>query len=198
MNIFLYLFFISLFIFVYLFTILFKKQILSSTKQVEKCIFHRNVKLSSSKVEVILYILNLFFIIWSTILSIYLKSFKYDSYYYSFLSKCGSAIVFFILGMLVAQGKDVIYYYFSSHLSFIRSLLLSGILFLLNMISYQLNSTLSICLYFIHFLFTIYYFKYFNTMKNDMKNTSFIIQFVWLLLIGFIDSFSIIFLIFHL
>lgn len=201
MNISFFGFCIFLFLIAYLFTILFQKQQLSLLGQLEKAIFHEKIKVDSSfyKVEIILYLIFILLIGWGLFLSIYLQYFRYWFYYYSTLiSKCSIAIFFFIFGLLFAQGKNVIYYYFHSYLSFIRSLLLSGVLFLLILLSYQFNSFLSIFLYLLHFLFTIHYFKFFNTRKQEMKSSSFLLQFFWLLFMGFIDSFSIIFLIFHL
>ena len=190
-----YIFSLVIFFLGYLYTFLLNKSNTKLINLIKKYFIKKERDTNNS--PTILYIFLSLIIIWQ--LFINLISNNYILFFYKYkniIYKLGIAIFFFILGIMFSERKKNLQYFLNNYIEVCRCILLTGISLVLLIIDLNIISKLFI--YIIHLIFTINYYKLFNKRKHTINNLLFITQYIWTSEILYLDSFYIIYIIFHL
>lgn len=90
------------------------------------------------------------------------------------------AFLFFVSGMLCSNGRKLFFYFLDNFLRVSSSFLISSTYFLFLRVKEVYHSIL---IPFLLIILLIWYFIYLHKEKNSLKNSVFILQFIWFLFI---------------
>lgn len=190
-----YIFSLIIFFLGYLCTFLLNKSNTKIISLIKKYFVKKEITTNNS--PIILYIFLILIVIWQLFINIVSNNYILFFYRYkSIIYKLGIAIFFFILGIMFTERKKALHYFLNNYIEVCRCILLTGITLILLII--DLNIIIKLFIYIFHILFTINYYKSFNKKKHAINNLLFIAQYIWTSEIIFLDSFYIIYIVFHL
>lgn len=177
----------------YLLTIVLKKFAIKWVDMMKKELKITDV--TNSKIHSIYFLLLLSVILTVIIIKIIIKPTIFVNY--QLIRTIAIGIIFFILGLFFAEYKNIISFIINNYLNVNKSAFLTAMFVLLVEINrYSLSIFLGFSILFIVFL--IDYFLYFKKQMKEMGNATFILKFIWFLIVSFFIIFMMIYNIWHL
>lgn len=191
-----------IFLLFYLFTILFNKYINSYLQELKK-IFTKNDIQEVNDYQKISFTYNLillFILVFSNFIHIYNHTVDSNLLIINrnYIIYLGIAILFYLIGRLSVNGKTLIYALNDNYQQIIKSITLTGIGIIILPISTYCISPITITFTGLTCLYIIDYFHIFQKKMMNMKKKEFLLQFVWFILINFLNSFLLIYSICHM
>ncbi len=189
----------SIFSIIYLLTILTPKyitkyfcllnEIFFKTKKEEKIKTHSLNKTYS--------FLLLFIPLWKSFVICYERIKPYNSFIFlgkhEFLYQCGIATFFFILGLLLANGKKIITCIVKYPIYLLKTISLTMTTTLLLILNNHNSKEVVILFSIINLIYLKNYYQTFKKKKESQEKWEFIYHFSWFLTINFLNSFILVF-----
>lgn len=155
-------------------------------------IFNCKTIINKSKIDKVskkFVFLMLFIVVWITVLYTY-KNFWYSiglykMYYNHSIYKFGIAILFFLIGIFVSEGKNIIGMFQNNLNYLIKTFLLTAMYVFFHTLYAKFNWIISIVVAFIILCCIIDYYHVFKEKKDTMPNSIFAFNFLWFMWILF-------------
>lgn len=193
MQIELYLICITIFLIFYLLTIILNKCMDSYLQELKKEFMKNNTQEINDyqNIHIVYNLILIFILLFSNILHIW--NFKTTNYIptvnQKFISYLGIGVLFFLLGLLFSNGKKFLFDIMDNYNQIIKSTILTGISMLILPISKYCIFPITLIFTGITCLYIMDYFHVLQVKKKTMKSKEFLLQFIWFLLIDFLNSF---------